>query len=81
MRSLACLLCILICSGCSDVSIYSLIPSAKNTDITKEKRLERKVQASRKAEIIEGKYTPFVAIATYLNDVDHINAPREVFLI
>lgn len=81
MRSLACVLCILICSGCSDVSTYSLIPSAKNTDITQEKRLERKVQASRKAEIIQGKYTPFVAIATYLNDVDHINAPREVFLI
>lgn len=81
MRAFVCILCAFIFSACSDISKSSLIPSAQDSDNAQEKRLERKIQSSRKAEIIEGKYTPFVAIATYLNDVDNINAKREVFLI
>ena len=85
MRLFTPLLCALIAlialGACSDISKNSLIPSAKDSDTDQEKRLERKIQSSRKAEIVRGKYTPFVAIATYLNDVDNINAKREVFLI
>lgn len=81
MRIFVCVLCVLIFSACSDISKNSLIPSARDSNNEQEKRLERKVQSSRKAEIVQGKYTPFVAIATYLNDVDNINAKREVFLI
>lgn len=81
MRVFAPILCVLIFGACSDISKNSLIPSAKDSNIEQEKRLERKIQASRKGEIMQGKYTPFVAIATYLNDVDNINAKREVFLV
>ncbi|RDU53575.1 hypothetical protein CQA49_06555 [Helicobacter sp. MIT 00-7814] len=67
--------------ACSDVRNTSMIPTTNTQDLELSKKLERKVQNSRKAEIVEGKSTPYVAIATYLNDVDYIKEPREVFLV
>lgn len=67
--------------ACSDVRHSSLIPSAKNDDEVLQKRLERKVQASRKSQIIQDGQTTFMAIVSYLNEVDNIAQKREVFLL
>lgn len=67
--------------ACSDVRNTSMIPTTNVQNLELNKKLERKVQNSRKAEIIEGKIASYVAIATYLNDVDYIKEPREVFLV
>ncbi|MCI6218019.1 MAG: hypothetical protein MR629_05780 [Helicobacter sp.] len=74
-------LVLLFLASCSDVRKTSLVPSAKSENPQLEKLLERKVQSSRKAEIIQGKSTAIIAIATYLNDVDNVQAARELFLI
>lgn len=74
--------CLSLCfSACGDVGQLSLIPSAKNDDEAVQKRLERKVQFSRKSQIIKDGQIAFMAIVSYLNEVDNIAQKREVFLL
>lgn len=74
-------ICLVIFGACSDVRHLSLIPSAKNDDEVAQKRLERKVQFSRKSQIIKDGQTRFMAIVSYLNEVDNIEQKRDVFLL